>query len=112
MCRAKPDILSFDAHEGLEAFFADRDALAFARGGGTVAYGLIPTWNRLNPLDPVQIFTRWLTAASMAGDPQELAQRAMITATCGLGLVETSTVAESFTAARGVGRLIRRLAGS
>lgn len=112
MCRAKPDILSFDAHEGLEAFFADRDALAFARSGGTVAYGMIPTWNRLNPLDPVQLFTRWLTAASMAGDPQELAQQAVITATCGLGLVETSSVGESFNAARGVGRLIRRLAQS
>jgi hypothetical protein len=112
MCRAKPDILSFDAHEWLEAFFADRDALAFARGGGTVAYGLIPTWNRLNPLDPVQVFTRWLTAASLAGDPQELAQRTIITATCGLGLVEPSSVGESFNAARGVGRLIRRLAGS
>ena len=42
MCRAKPDILSFDAHEGLELFFADPDALRFVDKGGMVAYGLVP----------------------------------------------------------------------
>ncbi len=48
MCRAKPDILSFDAHEGLELFFADPDALDFAHNGGMVAYGMVPTWSRLD----------------------------------------------------------------
>jgi hypothetical protein len=112
MCRARPDILSFDAHEGLELFFADGHALDFVRNGGTVAYGMVPTWPRLDAIDPVTPFTRWLTAASLAGDPQELAQRAMITATCGLGLLTMSSVTDSFNVAHGVGKLIRRLAGS
>jgi hypothetical protein len=111
MCRAKPDILSFDAHEGLDLFFADSHALDFVHQGGTVAYGIVPTRPGLNAVDAASIFIRWLQAASRAGDPQKFAQRAMIKATCGLGLLDTSSVAESFTVAQSIGNLIRPLAG-
>jgi hypothetical protein len=111
MCRANPDILSFDAHEGLELFFADGDARNFVKQGGVVAYGLIPTWKNLDGVDPAAIFSSWLKAVTLAGDPQELARRAMITATCGLGLLEPSSIAPSFSAARAVGRLVHALAG-
>jgi len=110
MCRAKPDILSFDAHEGLELFFADADARHFIDQGGMVAYGLVPTLPSLEALDPAAIFIRWLKAATLAGDPQELAQKSMITATCGLGLLHPSAVAESFNAAHAVSKLIRAVA--
>jgi hypothetical protein len=109
MCRARPDILSFDAHAGLESFFADPDARDFARRGGIVAYGLIPTLPSLKEVDPVSIFVRWLKAATLAGDPQELACRAMITATCGLGLLDSPAIAESFNAASAVSKLVRSL---
>ncbi len=109
MFRARPDILSFDAYEGLELFFADPQATRFVREGGTVAYGLVPTWQRLESVNAATLFTRWLTAASLAGDAQELAQHSMITATCGLGLLEPSAIAESFQTAHGVGELIRSL---
>lgn len=112
MCRAKPDIISFDAHEGLDLFFADWHAMDFVQQGGTVAYGIVPTRPGVNAVDSAGIFLRWLKAASLAGDPQKFAQRAMITATCGLGLLETSAVAESFSVAHSVGKLIRALAGS
>jgi hypothetical protein len=111
MFRAKPDILSFDAHEGLELFFADPHALDFVNQGGTVAYGLVPTMRHLNAIDAASIFIRWLEAASRAGDPQRLAQRAMITATCGLGLLEKSSVVDSFHVAHGVSKLVRSLVG-
>jgi hypothetical protein len=111
MCRANPDILSFDAHEGLELFFADGDARNFVKRGGAVAYGLIPTWKSLDGVDPAAIFSRWLKAVTLAGDPQELARRAMITATCGLGLLDPSSIAPSFSAAHAVGRLVHALAG-
>jgi hypothetical protein len=110
MCRAKPDILSFDAHEGLELFFADPDARVFAQQGGLVAYGLVPTLARPNDLDSASIFMRWLKAAFQAGDPQKLAQGAMITATCGLGLLDPSCVVPSFQIAHGVSKLVRSLA--
>lgn len=111
MCRANPDILSFDAHEGLESFFASKQALDFVRKGGIVAYGMVPTWPHLHSFNPMSAFTRWLQAASRAGDLQEFARRTMITATCGLGLLESSAVAESFAAAHQISRLIRKLAG-
>jgi hypothetical protein len=111
MCRAKPDILSFDAHEGLDLFFADSHALEFVRRGGMVAYGIVPTWPGLKAVDSASIFVRWLKAASVAGDPQQLAQCAMITATCGLGLLDASSIAESFSVAHGVSKLVRGVTG-
>ena len=110
MYEARPDILSFDATEDLELFFAERHAIEFIRQGGTVAYGLIPTSRELASLDAVAIFSRWLAAASLAGDPPELAQRAMITATCGLGLLDMAAVTDSFRLAHSVGKLVRSLA--
>lgn len=110
MVRAKPDILSFDAHDGLESFFSDANSVAFARDGGIVAYGLIPTWKDLSALRAEQIFTRWLTLASLAGDPQEFARNAMVTATCGLGLLTPESARQSFALARSVGRLFQALA--
>jgi hypothetical protein len=112
MCRVEPDIISFDAHEGLDLFFADWHALDFMQQGGTVAYGIVPTRAGVNAVDSATIFLRWLKAASSAGDPQKFAQRAMITATCGLGLLDPPAVAESFEVAHSVGKLIRSLAGS
>jgi hypothetical protein len=112
MCRAKPDIISFDAHQGLDWFFADWHALDFVQQGGTVAYGIVPTRPGLNAVDSASIFIRWLKAASLAGDPQKFAQRAMITATCGLGLLDPSAVEESFSVAHRISKLIRSLAGS
>jgi hypothetical protein len=112
MCRVQPDIISFDAHVGLDSFFADWHALDFMQHGGTVAYGIVPTRPGLNAVDSASIFVRWLKAASLAGDPQKFAQRAMITATCGLGLLDTSAVTESFNVAHSVSKLIRSLAGS
>ncbi|MDX6464332.1 MAG: hypothetical protein QOE55_8029 [Acidobacteriaceae bacterium] len=112
MYRAEPDILSFDADEGLDLFFADLHALDFVRRGGTVAYGIVPTRPGLNAADAASIFIRWLKAASLAGDPQKFAQRAMITATSGLGLLETSCIAESFRVAHSISKLVRALAGT
>jgi hypothetical protein len=112
MCRAKPDILSFDAHEGLDLFFADWHALDFVQQGGTVAYGLVPTRAGLNAADAASIFIRWLKAASLAGDPQKFAQRAMITATCGLGLLDASSIKQSFSVAHSISKLVRTFVGS
>ena len=63
MCRVEPDIISFDAHEGLDLFFADWHALDFMQQGGTVAYGIVPTRAGVNAVDSATIFLRWLKAA-------------------------------------------------
>jgi hypothetical protein len=111
MRRVKPDILSFDAHGGLDLFFADSHALDFVHQGGMVAYGIVPTRTGVNAVDSARIFLRWLQAASHAGDPQEFAQRAMITATCGLGLLDKSSISESFGVAHAISKMIKALAG-
>lgn len=111
MCVARPDILSFDAHQGLEQFFAEPQARDFMESGGWVAYGMIPTSLSLAAAQPASILGRWLMAASTAGDPQTIAQRAMITSTCGLGLLDAKSVKDSFRLAQKVGGLIKRLAG-
>jgi hypothetical protein len=46
MRRVKPDIISFDAHEGLELFFSDSHAVDFVHQGGIVAYGIVPRERR------------------------------------------------------------------
>jgi hypothetical protein len=112
MCRAKPDILSFDAHEGLDLFFEDWHSLDFINQGGIVAYGLVPTRPGLTAVDSASIFLRWLKTASHAGDPQKFAQRAMITATCGLGLLDVPAIEESFRVAHSVSKLVRTLVGT
>jgi hypothetical protein len=112
MFRAKPDIFSFDADAGLDLFFADWHALDFVQQGGMVAYGLVPTRPGLNAADAASIFLRWLKAASAAGDPQKFAQGAMITATCGLGLLEEASIEESFRVAHSVSKLVKTLVGA
>src|SRR5215469_9396159 len=112
MRRVNPDIFSFDAHKGLDLFFADSHMIDFVHRGGLVAYGIVPTRAGVNALDSAKIFLRWLQAASHAGDPQEFAKRAMITATCGLGLLDESAIAESFDVAQAIGKMIKALAGN
>jgi hypothetical protein len=45
------------------------------------------------------------------GAEHEMTQRAMITATCGLGLLAPSAIAESFSVAHKIGLLVRSLRG-
>jgi hypothetical protein len=111
MWRAKPDIFSFDADAGLDWFFADWHALDFVQQGGMVAYGLVPTRSGLDAADAASIFLRWLKAASAAGDPQKFAQHAMITATCGLGLLDETSIEESFRVAQSISKLVKTLTG-
>lgn len=111
MLAAEPDVLSFDAHRELETFFSYHEAIKFVERGGWVAYGLIPNAAELRTLQPTALFNRWLIAASMTSDPQMLAQRSLITATCGLGLLSKDSADRSFQMASGVGQLLRRLAG-
>jgi len=112
MFEVKPDIFSFDADAGLDLFFSDWHALDFVQQGGIVAYGVVPTRSGLDAADAATIFIRWLKAASAAGHPQKFAQRAMITATCGLGLLEEASIEESFRVAHSVSKLVKTLAGS
>ncbi len=109
MCQAAPDIVSFDAYQDLETFCTDQDARKFLNAGGLVAFGLIPTSSNLSSLDPVLLFTRWLLACKDMGDLSQLASHTMITATCGLGLLNPSHVESSFRLTQQIADLIQRI---
>lgn len=110
MLQANPDVLSFDAHAGLEQFCANRGARAFIRDGGQVAFGLVPTWSRLDGLTAESLFFRWLDAASAAGDLRQLARHSLVTATCGLGLLDHTAARAAFDIAHGLACLLERVA--
>ena len=96
VCQARPDIIAFDAYQGLEAFCADPAAQDFLRTGGRVAWGLVPTWPSLDQMDPDALFGRWVDAATGVMAVDAVARQSLITATCGLGLLPAPAVASSF----------------
>jgi hypothetical protein len=110
LCQGRPDIIAFDAYRGLEVFCADPAAQDFLRTGGRVAWGLVPTSPRLDYLDPRALVGRWWEAVTsvMAGDA--VARQALITATCGLGLLPESAVARSFHLAHQLAQQIAQVA--
>ena len=108
--QARPDIVSFDAYQGLEVFCADPAAQDFLRTGGWVACGLVPTWPRLDQLDPQTLFARWLGAATGVMAVEAVARQTLITATCGLGLLPTPAVASSFRLAHQLAQRIAQVA--
>ncbi|MHB8628902.1 MAG: uroporphyrinogen decarboxylase/cobalamine-independent methonine synthase family protein [Aggregatilineales bacterium] len=110
MLQAGVDILSFDAHQYLEVFMKAPDTRRFLREKMT-AYGLIPTMDNLSQLSASQIFSRWLLAIPDLDNAHDLAQRSLITATCGLGLLDRATTKRSFELAQAVADLMEKLAG-
>ena len=110
LCQAQPDIISFDAHEGLEAFCADPAAQRFLRAGGRVAFGLVPTFSVLDQIDPDALFMRWLVAVTDVMSVGALARQTMITATCGLGLLSEPAAVSSFHLAHQLARRIAQVA--
>ena len=108
--QARPDIIAFDAYQGLEVFCADPAAQDFLRTGGWVAWGLVPTWPRLDQLDPQALFARWLGAATGVMAVEAVARQTLITATCGLGLLPEPAVASSFHLAHQLAQQIAQVA--
>jgi hypothetical protein len=110
MCQAAPDILSFDALQDLETFCGDGYARRFIHDGGLVAFGLVPTISDLSELDSATLFTRWLLACKDTSDIRQLASRTLITATCGLGLLNLSQAASTFGHVQHIAMLIKKVA--
>ncbi len=79
----RPNILSFDAFHGMEAFGADPAARAYIEEGGVVAYGLVPAIPERTEVEPRELRQRWKRTFS----PELLgraARQSLVTPTCGL----------------------------
>jgi hypothetical protein len=109
LCQARPAMISFDAYQGLEVFCADPMAQDFLRAGGRVAFGLVPTWQGFDQLDPHTLFERWLEAVSGILPIDVLARQTLMTASCGLGLLPEAAVARSFDLAHQLARRVATL---
>lgn len=104
------DLLSFDANlpaMGHRFFGLARGIL---RRGGHLAFGLAPTGP--SSATPESMESRWLAVASSIGDPTAVAERTLITATCGLGLSSPIETLDSFTLARQLGGQINAFAAT
>ena len=102
---ARPDVISFDAWQCDVTTTAAR----YWSGGGITAFGLVPTGD--TPPDVVDVFGRWLAAASLADDPATVARRTVVTPTCGLGLTRPGDTEAAFLLASAAGRMIGEMAG-
>lgn len=79
----RPNIVSFDAFHGMEAFGGDADARAFIMEGGVVAYGLAPAVPEKSDPEPRDLRSRWKRTFT----PEMLgraARQSLVTPTCGI----------------------------
>ena len=111
LCSLQPDIVSFDAHQGLEALLSQPETRAFVESGGCLSFGLVPTLDAPGKFKPSETFVRWAAAADECVNAQVLAAQSLVTATCGLGLLSVEAAQASFTKAWELSRLITRAAG-
>lgn len=110
---AAPDLVSFDAGIALDKFFSEPPAQSFMQDGGYVAYGLVPTLSDDGRPEAQAVFDRWLAAlegAAPGASPVPLIRRSLVTAACGLGLVEPDWARRSFELAQGVSKRLAALA--
>lgn len=87
---AGPDIINFDAYEYMDYFLLyPKDILRFIEGGGTVAWGIIPTAGFTQKEEMKGLLSKLregLHRVSQWGvSPEILAERSMITPACGMG---------------------------
>ena len=108
----RPDVLSFDAHQHLdtEALCAGGGARTFIETGGILAFGLVPTSRDLHALRAEQLFVRWLQAASMLVDLRTVAQRSMVSPTCGLARFEPDDAARALKLTQQLSHTLRQVA--
>lgn len=105
------DLVSFDAHLPVDGDrWLDLARLVVSRSGH-LAFGLVPTDPNSQTGTP-ELFAQWLRLAATAGDVIELANRTIVTATCGLGLATPAHAASVFERCRQIGDRIEQLAQS
>ncbi len=102
-----PDILSFDAHSNVDAFFSAIEAKAFVQRGGTVALGLVPTMVSLDGMTGQDLLLR-LALATHSNQTQleDVLAHSLITASCGLGMLSEAAARSSFLLATQLSSLV------
>lgn len=98
---AKPDLVSFDAFQGLEGFVNHPAFNRYVTEGGLIAWGVVPTLNNLQTSAIDELVQRWLrTVRTCDLDLPQLLRQSLFTATCGLGLLEEGAAEQIFADTR------------
>ncbi len=105
------DVISFDAYGYFDrmALYAQR-LIEFMKGGGIVAWGLVPTLNEddLRKEDVDSLLDRWEAVVKALGASRELVKaRGLITPSCGTGLLGLELAQKALGLTRDLSRAIR-----
>jgi hypothetical protein len=108
---AEPDILNFDAYGYLDPFLLYPDEVVrFVEGGGTIAWGIVPTTDFQPGLTADHLQSRLEQGLDRLADQglsrELLRNRAMITSACGMGGME---IDDAETVLRLISELARRM---
>jgi hypothetical protein len=87
---AAPDIINFDAYEYMEHFLLYPDDISrFIKGGGTIAWGIIPTTNLADDESIENLFLKlkggFERIIEWGIDAEMLAKGSILTPACGMG---------------------------
>ena len=90
---ASPDIINFDAFEYMDYFLLyPDDILRFLKGGGVMAWGVVPTSALIESESSEGLSSRLESGLSQIREwgigPDMLAQRSILTPACGMGTME------------------------
>ncbi len=93
---AGPDIINCDAFDYMDHFLLyPDDIVRFLRGGGTVAWGIIPTSGSTGKESAEALFSKieegFRRVHEWGIDPGMLAERSILTPACGMGTMEPET---------------------
>lgn len=84
--------------------------LAKAHPDALIAYGLVPLGKSMATVSPESLFTWWLSITSEADDLYDLAQRALVTTSEGLGRSTPDVARRAFEKCERVGEYLRQIA--
>jgi methionine synthase II (cobalamin-independent) len=105
------DILSFDAYGFFDRIILFRDRLMeFISNGGIIAWGLVPTLNEedLRQTTTDDLKARWQRCLTgMGADPELIRKMALITPSCGTGLLSRELSVKALSLTHDLSKAIR-----
>jgi methionine synthase II (cobalamin-independent) len=105
------DILSFDAYEFFDKLILYKELLEdFLKRGGIIAWGLVPTLdkNALAKATIDNLYEKWLSQIKQINLSEEIIkEQALITPSCGMGLLSVDESVKALQLIRGLSAKIR-----
>jgi hypothetical protein len=86
--QVQPDLIMMDVAEHLDSMVDHPATLEFAKQRGLIGFGLVPTQEEPEQLNPAAMVDEWLSSLShLGGERHGLLDQTIISASCGFGLL-------------------------